>query len=595
MNKLDILSSYFGFNSFRANQEEAIDAILNGQDLLMILPTGGGKSLCYQLPTLLLDGVTIVISPLIALMHDQVVALKARGIKAQMISSMQSLEEIREIEQELLGAKIKMLYVAPERLTNEHFLNLLKRVNINYFVIDEAHCLSEWGHEFREDYRKLTLLKKKFPNKSIAAFTATATKEVERDILNNLNLNRPLVLRAPLFRDNLNINIEYRVKDGKKQLLEFLRSYKDESGIIYTQSRKSTESIAKFLQSKGFLAKAYHARLSPEEKNLAFSEFVEDKINIIVATIAFGMGIDKSNIRYVVHLNLPKSVENYYQEMGRAGRDGLSSTTLLLYGVQDIITQKRFIEDLPDSNYKIHAFDKLENFVRLVKSQECRHKEIAKYFGDSIEPCKSLCDNCLDVDLVKVDITKEAQMFLSAMYRTDQRFGLHYIVSILKGSKEQRVLQNAHDKLSVYNIGEYLTKEQWLSIADRLIEIGAILVGEFKVYNITNIGLEILKGKRELEIDERRLVIREVKTKKESFDTSEYNKDIFESLRKLRKEISQNEGVPPYIVFSDKTLKEMSIALPKTKDQMLKVNGIGEIKFKRYGEEFLELLNSFID
>ena len=590
MKKLEVLNSYFGFKSFRANQEEAINAILNGQDLLMILPTGGGKSLCYQLPTLLMSSVTIVISPLLALMHDQVMALRARGISAAMLSSMQTLEEAQQIEQELIDGSIKMLYVAPERLVNEHFLAFLDRLKINYFVIDEAHCLSEWGHEFREDYRKLTLLKSRFPNVPIAAFTATATKEVEHDIVNNLTLNKPLILRAPLFRDNLTINVDYRIKDGKKQLVEFLKRFRGEAGIIYTQSRKSTMSVAKFLQTKGFKAKAYHAGLPTQEKNLAFSEFVEDKIEIIVATIAFGMGIDKSNIRFVVHLNLPKSVENYYQEMGRAGRDGLPSTTLLLFGAQDIVTQRRFIEELPQSPYKEHAITKLNNFVRLVKSQECRHKAIAKYFGDTIEPCGNLCDNCLQRDRKEVDITKEAQMLLSAIYRTNQSFGLHYVINILKGSKEQRVLQNKHDSLSVYNIGEHFSKEQWLSVADRLIEIEAIVVGEFKVYKITNLGLKILKGKQELKIDEKRLIFKASKSKKEPIDTSDYNSEIFEQLRALRREISSKAGVPPYIVFSDKTLKELSIALPKTKEQMLDVNGVGEVKFERYGKEFLELL-----
>jgi len=593
LNKLDTLNRYFGFNTFRKNQEDAVDAILNGQDLLMILPTGGGKSLCYQLPTLLLNGVTVVISPLIALMHDQVTALNAKGISARMISSMQTLNEIKEVENSLRDGFIKMLYIAPERLTNSYFLSLLHSIKINYFVIDEAHCLSEWGHEFREDYRKLSLLKKQFPNTQIAAFTATATKEVEQDIINNLNLSNPLIIRAPLFRDNLTINIEYRIKDGKKQLVEFLKQFKGESGIVYTQSRRSTMSIAKYLETKGFKAKAYHAALDTKDKNLAYTQFVDDEIEIIVATIAFGMGIDKSNIRFVVHLNLPKSVENYYQEMGRAGRDGLPSTTLLLYGMQDIITQKRFIEELPQSHYKEYAITKLNNFIRLVKSQECRHSAIAKYFGDKIEPCGNLCDNCLNKDRVQVDITKEAQMFLSTIYRTNQNFGLHYIVNILNGSKDKKILQNGHDKLSVYGIGKHFTKEQWLSIADRLIEIEAIVIGEFKVYKITNIGLLILKGEKELKIDEKRLIIKKVKPKKEIIDISNFNQEIFENLRALRRTISQREGVPPYIVFSDKTLKELSLTIPKNKEQMLNINGIGEVKFEKYGKEFLELLKQF--
>jgi ATP-dependent DNA helicase RecQ len=316
-----------------------IDAIVKGEDVLMILPTGGGKSLCYQLPTLLMKGVTVVVSPLLALMHDQVVALRANGIEAAMLSSMQSLEESQQIEQQLRNGEIKLLYVAPERLTNAYFLTLLHGLKINFFVIDEAHCVSEWGHEFRENYRRLSLLKAQFPTIPIAAFTATATTAVEEDIVANLGLKEPKRVRGSLFRENLTIHARHRIKDGKEQLLAFLKQHEGESGIVYTLSRKSTESVAHFLQSKGIEARPYHAGLSTEEKNGTYKDFVADKVQIVVATIAFGMGIDKSNIRFVVHMTMPKTLENYYQEIGRAGRDGLEAETLLLFSASDIVQQ----------------------------------------------------------------------------------------------------------------------------------------------------------------------------------------------------------------------------------------------------------------
>ena len=591
MDKLGLLKNYFGYDSFRPLQEEVINAILKSQDVLMILPTGGGKSLCYQLPTLILNGVSVVISPLLALMHDQVTALRANGISAAMISSMQSFEEIKDIEQKLYKKEIKFLYVAPERFKSEYFLNMLKNLDINFFVIDEAHCVSEWGHEFREDYRKLSLLKQNFPNTPIAAFTATATKEVQKDIIATLKLKSPKIVRGKLFRENLTIKVQHRIKDGKEQLVEFIKSFKSESGIVYTLSRKSTESIAAYLQKKGINAKPYHAGLSNKVKNNTYKEFIEDKLEVIVATIAFGMGIDKSNIRFVAHLSMPKTIENYYQEIGRAGRDGLESQTLLLFGASDIVQQKRFLQDLPDTLYKKNAFDKLNAIVKFTSTQLCRHKYIANYFGDDIKPCKLKCDNCLEPNINSVDITRNAQKLLSAIYRTGQSFGLHYVIDVLRGSKEQRVLKNKHDTLSVYGIGADLSKAQWLSIADRLLELEAVDIGEFKVYSITKYGVEILKGKHKIEINEDRLSIKKQKAKaKATIDTSDYNVEVFEKLRQLRLSIAKKEGIAPYIVFSDKTLKELSLVKPKTKEEMLNIHGIGEVKFKRYGKQFLELL-----
>jgi len=589
MKKEEILKNYFGHNTFRPLQEEVVDAILQKQDVLMILPTGGGKSLCYQLPTLLMEGVTVVISPLLALMHDQVVALQANGIAAAMLSSMQDMQQSTETEEKLRAGEIKLLYVAPERLKNSYFLNLLHDLKLNFFVVDEAHCVSEWGHEFREDYRKLSLLKETFSMTPIAAFTATATHAVEQDIASQLQLDRPKRVRGSLFRENLMISVQHRIKDGRAQLLSFLGAHEGESGIIYTLSRKSTEAIASYLQSRGVEARAYHAGLPTEEKNSTFAAFVADQVQIVVATIAFGMGIDKSNIRFVVHMSLPKTVENFYQEIGRAGRDGLEAETLLLFSAADIVQQRSFIDDLPDTPYKQHAYDKLDRMVRFSNGESCRHQAIASYFDDSIDACGTRCDNCTVPEGSKIDITDAARKLLSAIFRTQQRFGLHYVIDVLRGSREQRILENNHDSLSVYGIGEEYSKAQWLTIGDRLLELGAVGIGEFKVYHLTALGIDILKGKATVALKEARLSIQKVSKKKEDL-SADYNTEIFEKLREFRREVAQEQGVPPYIIFSDKTLKDMSVKLPENKEEMLEVHGIGEVKYERYGVQFLALL-----
>jgi len=592
MNKLETLEHYFGHSSFRPLQEEVVDAILEKQDVLMILPTGGGKSLCYQLPTLLMEGITVVVSPLLALMHDQVVALKANGIPAAMLSSMQNLDESHQIEKELREGKIKLLYVAPERLTNAYFLNMLHQLPINFFVIDEAHCVSEWGHEFRENYRRLSLLKEQFSTTPITAFTATATKAVEEDIATNLGLVDPKRVRGALFRNNLAINARHRIKDGRAQLMEFLKNHKDESGIIYTLSRKSTETIANFLQDKGVEAKAYHAGLPTAEKNRTYADFVADRVQIVVATIAFGMGIDKSNIRFVVHMTMPKTLENFYQEIGRAGRDGLEAETLLLFSAQDIVQQKMFIEDLPETPYKQHAFNKLDSMVRFTNSENCRHQSVAAYFDDRMDACTTHCDNCTAPQSEKVDITTASRMLLSAMLRTDQKFGLHYVIDVLKGSKEQRVLQNGHDTLSVYGIGDEYSKSQWLTIGDKLLELSAVEIGEFKVYKLTTFGAEVIKGAHKIDLKKERLAVQKAVARKKSTYSDDYDADIYETLRTLRTQIATANNIPPYIVFSDKTLKDLSVKLPQDKEAMLDVHGIGEVKFERYGKKFLEVLNA---
>ncbi len=589
--KYTLLKRVFGHASFRSFQENAVDAILARHDVMMVLPTGAGKSLCYQLPSLLMPGVSVVISPLLALMHDQVTALRAFGIASSMISSMQNAGQITQTMRECQSGALKLLYVAPERLKSEAFIGFLQSLSINFFVVDEAHCVSEWGHEFREDYRQLFRLKQYFPTTPIAAFTATATYLVEKDILSQLRLFAPVVLRGSVSRENLTIKAQYRNANGREQLLEFLDTFVGESGIVYTFTRKEAESLALYLSTKRIVARAYHAGLETEEKNETYRAFLNDEIQVVVATIAFGMGIDKSNIRFVVHMSLPKTIENYYQEIGRAGRDGLASATLLLFSASDIVERKRLIEEQPNSEYKKVAFEKLEKMTKFTSSQLCRHQLIATYFDDTILACKTRCDNCVDGEKESIDISHEALKLLSSVYRTGQRFGLQYVVDVLMGVKSEKITQNRHESLSVYGIGADKTKAQWLSIGDRLLELEALKVGEYRVVSLSEYGAQIIKERLHVSIHAKRLEEHKRASKKvKKVSTGAFDLSIFERLRGLRLEISKENGIPPYVVFSDKTLKEMAEKLPLSKAAMLDVSGVGEVKFERYGEAFLELI-----
>ncbi len=585
--KHEILKDIFGHENFRSFQEDVVDSILNKQDVLTILPTGGGKSLCYQLPALLMDGVTVVISPLIALMQDQIKALNDLDIKASMISSLQSNDENSRTLQELLKGELKFIYVAPERFTSNDFVGVLQRIDINYFVIDEAHCVSAWGHEFRAEYRNLDRLKQFFPNTAIAAFTATATKKVEADISASLKLENPKHFRAKTKRDNLDIKVEPRISNGKKQILNFLKAHRGLCGIIYTFTRKETESIAKFLRDENYSAKAYHAGLSAEIKNEVFDDFVYEKIDIVVATIAFGMGIDKSNIRFVIHTSLPKTLENYYQEIGRAGRDGEISYTYLLYSKADEVKRKIQIEEAIDNAYKQTGLDKLEFMYRYCVSNNCRHRIIASYFEDEIDECKTICDNCTKGEVAQVDVSVDAQKLLSAIYRTEQRFGINYIIDVLRGSKNQKILEFGHDNLSVYNIGHEKSKNEWVAICDRLIDDRAITLGEFRALKITIFGMDILKGNEKVLIDSDKLGLL-IKQEQEEVELT-IDEKLFEEFKSLRRKIALEHEVPAYVIFGDKTLKEVSSKLPTTKKEFLDINGVGKVRFEKYGNDFLEL------
>ena len=557
----------------------------------MILPTGGGKSLVFQLPTMMMQGITIVVSPLIALMQDQVAALQAQEINAQMISSAQSFEDVQAIMQGALLGEVKFLYLSPERLNNGSTLNFLHQLNINFFVIDEAHCISQWGHEFRDDYRALGQLKKNFPNTSIAAFTATSTDNVTDDIVRELQLSHPILLKGKVFRKNIFISAQRRISNGQAQLKNFLLRHENESGIIYVSSRKKTEELSSFLNQSGYSSLPYHAGLPQHVREQNFKIFVNDKVNIMVATIAFGMGIDKSDIRFVVHMSLPKSQENYYQEIGRAGRDGEDSEVLLLFNAGDIAQHKRFLSDITNEEYKAHLDAKIDKIYKYATGEICFHKQLAEYFNDTLDACKDRCDNCLSSDDKRQDITKESQMILSTIYKTDQGFGKNYIIDILRGSSEQKILANGADKLSVYGIGLELSKKEWFVIVERLLELNILTLGEYSVLKLTNDAIAVLKSQKLVDIKSSRLQINVKEKVVKRAEEFAYDEELFEELRQKRSELASEMGVPAYIIFSDKTLKHLANDKPHDKVSMLEVNGVGEKKYQQFGEEFLAVIN----
>jgi len=506
-----------------------------------------------------------------------------------MISSAQDSQELQIITQKLLNNELKLLYIAPERLSANGFVDLLHEVKINFFVVDEAHCVSEWGHEFRSEYRNLSRLKDLFPTVSIAAFTATATHRVQEDIVNTLKLRNPKQLRGKTLRKNITINAKPRDGNGRVQLNNFLQDYKSDCGIVYAFSRKEVEAVAGYLKEQGFSVGAYHAGLPSDVRDKVYKDFVYERINIVVATIAFGMGIDKSNIRFVVHMSMPKTMENYYQEIGRAGRDGLSSETLLLYSKSDEIQRRMLIDNLDNDEYKNLMYSKLNKMYSFANSNECRHKKIGAYFDDELLACEDLCDSCNRGELESQDIKTESMKLLSAIYRCEQRFGINHIVDVLRGSKSQKIYQFNHDKLSVYGIGEDLSKNGWIAVSERLFELEALDIGEFKATKITPFGLDILKGKVEISIDKEKL--QSVKKERKTDKILDVDDEVFEKFRVLRFEIATKNEIPAYIVFSDKTLVDFANKLPLTKDEALEVNGVGEVKFERYGDRFLELCN----
>ncbi len=590
-----ILLQIFGYTQFRNNQREIIQNVLNGKDTFVLMPTGGGKSLCYQVPALMLEGVTIVISPLIALMKDQVDALRLNDIRATFLNSTQSGAEQQSIIRALKNNEIKLLYIAPERLLGNEarFVSFLKELNVSLFAIDEAHCISQWGHDFRPEYRMLAQLKKHFPKTPVIALTATADPLTQRDILEKLELHKPAVFVSSFNRPNIHYFIEQK-KNFYPRLLDYLEKHKKDSGIIYCLSRDATEILAGRLTEDGFPAKPYHAGLEKNIRDRHQEEFLRDDVQIIVATIAFGMGINKSNVRFVIHADLPKNIESYYQETGRAGRDGVRSDALLFYGRGDVVKLKHFctVENNPDQSKVL--LDKLNKMAQLCESRVCRRKYILNYFGENApDNCKS-CDNCTG-SFEQTDETVTAQKALSAVARLGESFGMHYVVDFLRGSQSEKIFER-HKNLKTYGVGADISKQDWLNIFRDLIAYGFLKQegNERPVIKLTDRSWKVLRGEENVLLS-KKTVVSEPSQKKLPQAEVAYEPDLLDELLKLRRYFAKREDVPAYIIFNDMTLHELATYLPQTNEELRKISGFGDVKLKKYGAQFLKVIREYCE
>ena len=594
----EALSEVFGFHAFRDNQEDIVRAILAGRDVFAVMPTGGGKSLCYQLPAYLLEGTCVVISPLISLMKDQVDAAVGNGLAAEFLNSSLDPNERAAVGRRLTAGELDLLYVAPERFAMESFLAALKSVKLSLFAIDEAHCISEWGHDFRPDYLSLSRIVDEFPDVPVAAFTATATAKVQADITAKLRLRDPHAVRASFNRPNLFYQVLAK-SSPNQQILSFLRKREGDSGIIYRTTRANVESTADFLNSRGIKALPYHAGLPNEMRKDHQEAFNRDEVGVIVATVAFGMGIDKSNVRFVIHADLPKNIESYYQETGRSGRDGEPAHCLLLFGGGDIPKIRYFIDDIPDETERAVATTKLYEMVNFATVNKCRREQLLGYFGEQLaEGACSGCDICSG-QVEQVDATRDAQIVMSAMARTGQRFGAAHVVDIVTGADTQKIRDFQHDLLPTYGAGSEHKKPHWRRVIDNLVAQGCVghTDSQFPGLMITAKGVEVLYGRQEFHIL-KSAEPKKARTRKRSaapVDVVEnFDGALFEKLRSLRTELARAQNVPPYIVFSDRALREMARDCPTSHDQMREITGVGEKKLDRYGEQFMSVIQEHV-
>ncbi len=588
------LKTVFGYDSFRPLQERCIQNILNKQDTLLIMPTGGGKSLCYQIPALIFDGLTIVISPLISLMQDQVRQLVALGVPVALLNSSLDAEDYDANIDLIRSGKAKLLFLAPETLVKSDTREILEGIRVDCLTIDEAHCISEWGHDFRPEYRQLFSIRQDFPDAVCLAVTATATEHVRADIRRNLNIRAANELVASFNRANLFYEVIPK-SDPITQTIDFIGRFPDQSGIIYCFSRKQVEDLSKALIKKGFSVKPYHAGLSAEVRSKNQELFIRDDVQIMVATIAFGMGINKPNVRFVLHYDLPKNIESYYQETGRAGRDGLPAHCLLLFGYGDIQGLRYLINQKTNEEEKRVASAHLNTMVHYAETELCRRISLIRYFGEdyTVEAC-GLCDNCLNPKKPTHDLTDAAQKFLNCANRSGQRFGAMHLIDILRGSESDKIKRFAHDKHPSYGKGIEYSTRQWQSLIRQFIQKGLLWQDHeaFGALKLTAKSSDILKGEaRLIGFPPAEEIVKAARVK--AYDAAAagpYDKDLFEKLRRKRKELADNLGVPPYVVFSDKSLIDMCRKLPKTLDDFAKIYGVGEKKIKSYGDIFLKFI-----
>lgn len=587
-----ILKETFGYDTFRPLQREVIENVMARRDTLAVMPTGGGKSLCYQIPSLLFDGLTVVVSPLISLMKDQVEQLRAFGVPALFLNSSLGPQEYQENMDYVKRGEVKLLYVAPETLLTPRILTLLAGLKVDCLTIDEAHCISEWGHDFRPEYRQLVQVRKQFPQAVCLALTATATARVRQDIRSTLQFATSNEFVASFDRKNLFIEVLPK-RDATRQTMDMLERYKDQSGIVYCFSRKQVDDLASYLISRGYSARPYHAGLEDIERKRNQEAFIRDDAQIIIATIAFGMGINKPNVRFVIHYDLPKSIEGYYQEIGRAGRDGLPAHCLLLYSYADVAKLNYFIDQKEGEERRV-AIQHLNAIVGYAEDEtSCRRKPLLNYFGESYaaDNCSN-CDNCNSSPTPLTDVTIPAQKFLSCVKRAGEKFGAGHITDILLGSKNEKVLRWGHEKLSTYGIGGELTQKQWMRLARQLLSMGYLKQeGEYRTLGLTPKALEALRKRAPimgvLQEAER------VKKKEGKKEGIEYNHALFAILRQKRKEMADEAGVPPYVIFPDRTLTEMAAYYPQSTAGLLNISGVGQVKLVQYGDAFLDVIRAY--
>lgn len=605
----NILKSYFGYTEFRPLQKEIITNIINKKDTLALMPTGGGKSLCYQIPALMMEGTAIVVSPLISLMKDQVESLLANGIKARALNSMNSETEDAAIRIECRQGKVKLLYISPERLISEANF-LLRDINISLFAIDEAHCISQWGHDFRPEYIQLNNVLRQFSKVPVIALTATADKITRQDIIKQLNLRNPEIFISSFDRPNLNLDVKkgYKQKEKIRIITRFIEKHHGESGIIYCMSRKTTEKVAELLEDEGFDTTVYHAGLTSFEREKAQDDFINDRVKIVCATIAFGMGIDKSNVRWVIHYNLPKSMESFYQEIGRAGRDGMKSDTMLFYSFGDIVQLTRFAEE---SNQKEINLEKLRRMQQYAEADICRRRILLSYFGETMEHDCGNCDVCRNPP-ERFDGTIIIQKALSAIVRTDQQIPTGTLIDILRGNSTQEVIEKEYDRIKTFGVGRDVPPRHWQNYLLQMLNMGYIEIAynENNHLKITDAGRKILFGKQSGQLvvikeeegfgksfskSNKDKIYKPVEIKRNAYILSDEDKEaeLFEVLRQLRYKLAEQEAIPPYIVLSDNSLQALCHIKPKTIEELDKVTGFGEYKKKKYGKDFVDAIKKF--